>query len=130
MITSAYSKSSNSSGFNPILQKIYDVICEIIVCKMVCRIFLIVRRSNFVDNFIVNSTFFGTLKSPKLKYLETHLFKKISAHRFEDHIYTSKLEKKIFRKFFVSTTWSFFCDCKTTDLGLILFHIEFILYFF
>ena len=40
--------------------------------------------------------FFGALKSRKLKYLETHLFKKNSAHRFEDHICTNKLEELFF----------------------------------
>ena len=40
VITSAYSKSSNFSGFNPILQKFYEMICEIIVSKSMCGIFL------------------------------------------------------------------------------------------
>ena len=35
--------------------------------------------------------FLGTIKSPKVKYLETHLFKKNSAHLFEDPIYKNKL---------------------------------------
>ena len=39
--TSAHSKGSNSSGFNPILQKLYKMICEIIVSKTVEGIFLI-----------------------------------------------------------------------------------------
>ena len=34
MITSAYSKSSNFSGFNPILQKFCDMICEVTVYKI------------------------------------------------------------------------------------------------
>ena len=40
VITSAYSKSSNFSSFVPILQKFYEMICEIIISKTVCGIFL------------------------------------------------------------------------------------------
>ena len=57
MITSAYSKSSNSSRFNPILQKFYRMICEITISKTVCGIFLIICRSSFINNFIVNNNF-------------------------------------------------------------------------
>ena len=39
--TGAHSKGSNSSGFNPILQKLYKMICEIIASKTVEGIFLI-----------------------------------------------------------------------------------------
>ena len=75
VITSAYSKSSNSSVFNPILQKFYEMIREIIVSKTVCGIFFSFCRSSFINNFIVKISF-STLKSPKIKYLENHLFKK------------------------------------------------------
>ena len=56
VITSAHSKSSNSSGFNPILQKFYKI-CEIIASKTVCRIFLIFCRSSFINNFMVKNSF-------------------------------------------------------------------------
>ena len=56
-MTSAYSKSSNSSGFNPILQKFCMMICEIIVYKTVCGIFLIFGQSSFINNFIVKILF-------------------------------------------------------------------------
>ena len=48
MITSAYSQSSSSSGFNPILQKFYEMISEIIVSKKVCRIFLFFCQLSFI----------------------------------------------------------------------------------
>ena len=52
MITRVYSKSSNSSGFNPILQKFYEMICEIIISKTVCGIFLFFCQSRFINNFM------------------------------------------------------------------------------
>lgn len=50
LITSAYSMSSISLGLNPVLQKFYEMICQITVSKMVCGIFLV-----FVDpvSFII-----------------------------------------------------------------------------
>ena len=75
MITRAYS-SSNSSGFNSILKKFYEMICEIIVSKTLCGIFLIFCRSSFINTFFWEEQFFGALKSPKPKYLETYFFKK------------------------------------------------------
>ena len=130
VIISAYSKSSNSSGFNPILQKFYHMICEIIVSKTVCGIFLILCRSSFIDNFIVKSNFSQPKNHPNLNISRPICLIKISAHRFEDLICTNKLEEIFFRKKNFLRTWIFFCDCKTTDLVLIFFHIEFILYFF
>ena len=79
----------------------------------------------FVDQVLLiycEEQFLGTLKSPKLKYLENHLFKKNSAHRFEDYIRTNKLDQFFFFKKLFSKTWNFFRDYKTTDLGLIFFH--------
>ena len=52
-----HSTSSNSSGFNPVLQKFYMMICEIIVYKTVGGIFLIFCQSIFINNFIVKSEF-------------------------------------------------------------------------
>ena len=99
-----------------------EIILQIIVFKTVCRICLTFCRSSFIDNFIVKNNFFGTLKKSKVKNLETHLLKKNPAHRFEDDICTNKLKEIFFRKNFFSGTWSFFRDCKTTDLGLSFFH--------
>ena len=64
MTTSTYSTSSNSPGFNPILQKFHKMICLIIFSETVCRIFLIFCCSCFINDFVVRK-FFGTAKSPK-----------------------------------------------------------------
>ena len=103
VITSTYFKSSNSSGFNPILQKFYEMICEIIVSKAVCGIFLIFCRSSFINNSYCEEQFFGTLKSPKLKYLNIHLFLKIISTQI------SRKNFLFFKK--ISRTWSFFHNC-------------------
>ena len=128
LITSAYSKSSNSSGFNPILPKFCETICEITVLKTVCGTFLIFCRSKFGGE-----QFFGTLKSPKLKYIDTYLFKK-NILRTALKIASTKISWNnfFFQKSFFPRTWSFFNDCKTTDFDLIFFHkkINFIYFFF
>ena len=58
IISGWYSKSSNSSGFNPILQKLYKVICEKIEkIENGCRIFLIFCWSSFINNFMLKNGF-------------------------------------------------------------------------
>ena len=96
VITSADSKSSNSSGFNPILQKFYDMICEIIVSKTMGGIFLIFCRSSFINNFMVKNNFLEPKNHRKLNISRPIYFKKISAHRFVDLICTKKLEEFFF----------------------------------
>ena len=130
MITSAYSKSSNSSWFNPILLKFCVMICEIIVYKTVCGIFLIFCRSNFINYLIVKSNFSEPQNHWDFNISRPIYLEKISAHRFEGHICKNKLEKVVFWKKIFWRTWSFFHDCKATDLGLIFFHKKIILYFF
>ena len=66
MITNAYSKSSNSSYVNPILQKFQEVIREIIVSKTVCVKFLIFCGSSFINNFIVKNNFSEPFNNQKL----------------------------------------------------------------
>ena len=130
MITSAHSKSSNSSEFNPILQKFYDMICEIIVSKTVCGIFLIFCRSSFINNFMVKNNFLEPKNHRKLNISRTICFEKISAHRFVDLVCTNKLEELFFQKIFLSRAWSFFHECKTINLGVIFCHKKLISYFF
>ena len=125
MITSAYSKSSNSSGFNPILQKFYEMICQIIVCG----IFLIFCRSSFINNFMVKNNFSVLKNHRKLNISRPIYFLKNSAHRFVGLICTNKLEEFCFQKIFLSRTWSIFRDCKTTNLSVIFIHKKLILYF-
>ena len=135
-MTSAHSKSSNSLGFHPILQKFYKMICEIIVSKTMCGIFLIFYRSSFINNFMVKNGFSELKNQRMLNIWDIYFillpiyFKKISAHRFVGLICTNKLERFFFRKTFFSRTWSFIHDCNTTNLGGIFFHKKIILYFF
>ena len=129
MITSAHSNSSNTPGFNPILLKFYEMICKIIVSKTVCRIFLIFCRSSFINNFMVKNNFLEPKNHLKSNISRSIYLKKNSAHRFVDFIGTNKLEK-FFSKIFLSRTWSFLHDCKTTNLGATFFHKKLILYFF
>ena len=100
VITSAHSKSSNSSGFNPILQKFYEIIREIIVSKILCGIFLIFCLSSFISNFIVKNNFWEPQNHWNLNISITIYLKKISAHGFEDYTRTNKLEEFFFFFFF------------------------------
>ena len=57
LITSIYVKSPISLGFNPILQKFYEIICEILVSKTMCGILLVFWYSYFINNFVVKTKF-------------------------------------------------------------------------
>ena len=57
-MTSAYSKSSISLGFNPISQKFCKIVCEIIFSRTVCGIFLIFCRSRFINSFVAKKKIF------------------------------------------------------------------------
>ena len=103
----AHSKSSNSSGFNPILQKFYKMICEIIFSKTVCGI-LIFCRLSFINYFMVMNSFSEPKNQRKLNISRPVYFKKISAHRFVGLICTNKLEGFFFRKFFFQRLGAFF----------------------
>ena len=129
-VTSAYSKSSNSSGFNPILQKFYKMICEIIVSKTVCGIFLIFCRSSFINNFMVKNSFSEPKNQRKLNISRPVYFKKVSAHRFVGLICTNKLEGFFFEKKFFQGLGAFFTTATILIWGAILFHKKIILYFF
>ena len=131
MITSAHSKSFYSSGFNTILQKFYEMICEIIVCKMVCGIFLIFCWSSFINDFMVKNNFSEPKNHRKLKILKSIYCKKISAHLFVGLIFTNKLEGFFFKKIFFQGLGAFFMAAKLLILGVIFFpqKINFILFF-
>ena len=117
LITIAHSKSFNSSGFNPILREFYEMICKIIVSKTLCGIFFIFCRSSFINNFMVKNNFLEPKNHQNLNISRPIYFKKISAHRFVGLICTNKLEAVFFLKM-----WSFFRNCKTTNLCFIFFH--------
>ena len=127
-ITSAHFNSSNSSGFNPILQKFYKMIFGIIVSKTLGGIFLIFCRSIFINNFMVRNSF-----------LEPKNQRKLNASRFVSRnfrtefcrSYLYKLAGRIFSpKIFFQGLSSFFRDCNATNLGVFFFLKKIILYFF
>ena len=132
MITSAYSKSSNSSRFIPILQKFCEMICEIIVYKTVFGISLIYCWSSFINNFIMKNQFSEPWNHQNLNILRPIYVKKKKNSRIILKIISTQISWMNFfsRKFFISKTWSFFHDWKTTDLDLIFFHKKIILQFF
>ena len=116
-------------GLILILQKFYEMICEIIVSKTVCGIFLIFCRSSFINNFMLKNNFSEPKTHRKFNISRLIYFRKISAHRFVGLICTNKLEELFFQKIFLLRTWSFFHDSKTTNLGVIFFHKKLILFF-
>ena len=113
--TGAHSKSAYSSGFNPILQKFYEMICEIIVSKMVCRIFLIFCRYSFINNFMVKNNFSEPKNQLKSNISRSIYLKKISTYSFVDLICTNKLEGFFFDINFFQVLGTF----STTATGLI-----------
>ena len=129
MITSAYSKTINSSGFQPILQKFYEMICEIIFSKTVCGILLVFLSIEFINNFMEKNNFSEPQNHRKLNISRPIYFKKISAHHFEELIYTNKLDGFFFEKHCFQGLGAFF----TTKKPLIwapFFPQKIILYFF
>ena len=130
MITSAYSQSSNSSGFNPILQKFYEMICEIIVSQKVCRISLFFLSIEFYLLFYGEEQFFGTIKSLKVKYLKTHLFQKISAHHFWKLYLPNWAGQIFFLKNIFFKDLELFSWLKNHKFGCHFFPQKLILYFF
>ena len=102
LITSAYSKSSNSAGLNPVLLKFHEKICEIIVSKTWYGVFLIFCCSCFVNNFIVKNKFSKRNITKSSNILRSIYFLKISSHHFENFIYTKSaggifLSKRFFQ---------------------------------
>ena len=81
--------------------------------------------------FAINLFCFKKIKKI-IKKLRPLYFKKISVHRFLGIVFicTNKLIEFFFEKFFFSRTWTFFHDCKTTNLGVIFFHKKLISHFF
>ena len=126
MITSAYSKSSDSLWFNPILQKFYEMICEIIVSKTVRRISLFffflffVCQSSFINDFMEKNNFSESQNHRKLNILRPIYFSKFPHPALK--ILSAQISwKGFFRKTFSSRTWSFFHNWKTTNLSVIFF---------
>ena len=74
------------------------MICEIIVSKTVCRIFLIFCRSSSINNFMVKNKFSEPKIHRKLKILRPINFYKISVHYLEGLTCTINMEGFFFRK--------------------------------
>ena len=60
----------------------------------------------------MNNVFFLTIKSPKVEYIETHLFLKNSAHCFKDLICANKLKGFFFKELFLHWHGAFFTTGK------------------
>ena len=61
-------------GFDPILQKLCQIICEVIFSKMVCGIYLNFCFSRSVNNFVVKNNFYEPLKYQQLNILRPIYF--------------------------------------------------------
>ena len=106
MITSAHSKRSSSLRFNSILQKFYEMICEIIVSKTMCGIFLSFCISSFINNIFVKNNFSEPKNHRKSKISRPIYF------RFVGLICTNKLEAFFFKKIFFQGLEAFFKTAK------------------
>ena len=106
MITSAYFKSCNSLGFNSIWEKLYETICEKIVFKMECRLFLIVLLRTIFRNREITKSQISREQFIFKKFLHTVL--KILSAQIRINIF-------LFKNFF-SRTCSFSHNFKTTNL--------------
>ena len=72
-------------GFNPVLQKFYEMIFEKIFSKTLCGLFLIFCGSCFINNFVVRDRF----SEPQKLSRNPFILKKIP---LEHLIWTNKLE--------------------------------------
>ena len=100
LISSASSKGSNSSGFN-LRDDFWDSFIQNGVRKALGFL-----SFEFFWWFCYEEQFLITVKSPIVKYLKTHLFKKKIAHcLFYLFICTNNLEGIFLLKKFFSGTW-------------------------
>lgn len=122
-ITSAYTKSSNSQSFNPILQKFYKMMCEKLVSETVCGIFL---SFVYTKNVIVKKIFWNCRIIKSWNIWKPYYFWKMSKNSFEDVVCTFKLEK-IFCKKYLKKKKDLvaFPKYQTTNLGFIFLHTKF-----
>ena len=88
-------RSSNSLRFNSILQKFYEMICEILISRTMCGIFLIfvVRVLLMVSFWRAN---FGTIAT----FSDPFIFKKFRQTVLKILSAQNKLEKLLFKIFF------------------------------
>ena len=88
------------------------MICEIIVSKAVCGIFLIFCRLSFTNNYLAKNNFSELKNQRKTNISRPIYFLKNSAHRFVCFICTNKLEELFFRKYCFQGLGAFFMTAK------------------
>ena len=109
--------------------KLCEMICEIIVCKTVCGIFLNFCRWNFINNFTVKKHFSGLQNHRNLNISRTIYLKK-----FPHNVLKVISAKMCWKNFFFEKTFfkdlEYFSRLQNHCLGLIFYHNKLILYFF
>ena len=71
------------------------------------------------NNYVEKSKFWNRKINKSENILRCIYFKIISANLFEDLVCTNKLEVFFLKNWFFSETWSFFNECRTTNLSII-----------
>ena len=82
------------------------------------------------NNYVEKSKFWNRKINKSENILRCIYFKIISANVFEDLVCTNKLEVFFLKNWFFSETWSFFNECKTTNLGVIFCTRKLLLHLF
>ena len=82
------------------------------------------------NNYVEKSKFWNRKINKSENILRCIYFKIISANLFEDLVCTNKLEVFFLKNWFFSETWSFFNECKTTNLGVIFCTRKLLLHLF
>ena len=85
------------------------------LCAEFCWFFCSCIFNNYVDK----SKFWNRKINKSENILRCIYFKIISANLFEDLVCTNKLEVFFLKNWFFSETWSFFNECRTTNLSII-----------
>ena len=124
IITSAYSKSSNFVGLNPILHKFCEI-CEIIFFKTVCGIVLIFCRSRFMNDFFVKNIFLEPWNHQKLKSWPIFFLKKFPRN-FLKILSLQEVSWKVFFFNLLHLLGAFFMAANLLNF----LHKKLILYFF
>ena len=82
------------------------------------------------NNYVEKSKFWNRKINKSENILRCIYFKIISANVFEDLVCTNKLEVFFLKNWFFSETWSFFNECRTTNLGVIFCTRKLLLHLF
>ena len=82
------------------------------------------------NNYVEKSKFWNRKINKSENILRCIYFKIISANLFEDLVCTNKLEVFFLKNWFFSETWSFFNECRSTNLGVIFCTRKLLLHLF